>query len=298
MSDIPVGSPPAPPGRHAAPGGWYPDPLDLARERYWDGWQWSRNTRESEVPPAYRQAPGAPAARPTVRGSHAAGAAAVRQPAARSQPRRTGRRRTTAARAPASRQAATDRGRRAAGRLVVACARRADRRRCSSGRCPGCSRCPSTATCSGRSATFWNAALAAAQAGAPPPATPNFAAMMTGTDQLLVTAVTFAIGMAYHLPLLRTRGATLGLLACGLQVVPVDEGRSTARLGWSTVVVRALLWVLPGRAQPAHPHRRRRPAAALAPQASDPARPRRPHPGDQDAPGRLSRSAASPENAP
>ncbi|RYZ25411.1 MAG: DUF2510 domain-containing protein, partial [Propionibacteriaceae bacterium] len=61
MSDIPVGSPPAPPGRHAAPGGWYPDPLDLARERYWDGWQWSRTTRESEVPPAYRQAPVAPA---------------------------------------------------------------------------------------------------------------------------------------------------------------------------------------------------------------------------------------------
>ena len=45
MSDIPVGSPPTPPGRHAAPSGWYPDPVDLARERYWDGWQWSRNTR-------------------------------------------------------------------------------------------------------------------------------------------------------------------------------------------------------------------------------------------------------------
>ena len=45
MSEIPVGSPPTPPGRHAAPSGWYPDPVDLARERYWDGWQWSRNTR-------------------------------------------------------------------------------------------------------------------------------------------------------------------------------------------------------------------------------------------------------------
>ena len=31
-----------------------------------------------------------------------------------------------------------------------------------------------------------------------------------------------------------------------LKVVPLDEGRSTSRLGWSTVVVRALLWVLPG----------------------------------------------------
>ncbi|HEV2928958.1 MAG TPA: DUF2510 domain-containing protein, partial [Propionibacteriaceae bacterium] len=49
MSDIPVGSPPVPPGRHAAPGGWYADPVDPARERYWDGWQWSRNTRPREV---------------------------------------------------------------------------------------------------------------------------------------------------------------------------------------------------------------------------------------------------------
>ncbi|MET0693823.1 MAG: RDD family protein [Propionibacteriaceae bacterium] len=58
MSDIPVGSPPVPPGRHAAPGGWYPDPLDQGRERYWDGWQWSRTTREVELPQG-RQQPGA-----------------------------------------------------------------------------------------------------------------------------------------------------------------------------------------------------------------------------------------------
>jgi uncharacterized RDD family membrane protein YckC len=50
VTDIPVGSPPVPPGRHAAPGGWYPDPLDGRRERYWDGWQWSKNTRDGELP--------------------------------------------------------------------------------------------------------------------------------------------------------------------------------------------------------------------------------------------------------
>lgn len=48
--EIPVGSPPAPPGRHAAPGGWYADPVDETRERYWDGWQWSRQTREATAP--------------------------------------------------------------------------------------------------------------------------------------------------------------------------------------------------------------------------------------------------------
>src|SRR6478736_5390805 len=49
MSDIPVGSPVPPPGRHAAPGGWYPDPIDASQERYWDGWQWSRTTRPREA---------------------------------------------------------------------------------------------------------------------------------------------------------------------------------------------------------------------------------------------------------
>lgn len=52
MSDeIPVGSPPAPPGRHAAPGGWYADPAKPGQERYWDGWQWTRNVREGQAPP-------------------------------------------------------------------------------------------------------------------------------------------------------------------------------------------------------------------------------------------------------
>ncbi len=50
MSEIPIGSPPVPPGRHAAPSGWYPDPANGARERYWDGWQWSRNTRPRAHP--------------------------------------------------------------------------------------------------------------------------------------------------------------------------------------------------------------------------------------------------------
>lgn len=58
--EIPVGSPPAPPGRHAAPGGWYPDPVDTTRERYWDGWQWSRQTREAPV--TQRPAANAPTA--------------------------------------------------------------------------------------------------------------------------------------------------------------------------------------------------------------------------------------------
>ena len=228
MSDIPVGSPPAPPGRHAAPGGWYPDPLDLARERYWDGWQWSRTTRDSEVPPAYRQATVPAAATPG--GPYGPGPAVP----------------YAAGPVPGvSRQAATTADGvplagwwwRALGGLVDALA---------VGTVSLVATLPFYRDLLSAVRTFWGAAVRAAQTGSPPPATPNFALMMSGTDQLLVMLVTFAIGMAYHLPFLRVRGATLGMLACGLRVVPVDEGRATARLPWPTVLVRALLWVLPG----------------------------------------------------
>lgn len=227
MSDIPVGSPPAPPGRHAAPGGWYPDPLDVGRERYWDGWQWSRNTRESEGAPAYRQPHVAPA---TQRGPYAAGTAgpyvAGPGPAA-------------------SRQASvTADGVPLAGWWWRALAGLIDAALV--GALTLLLTLPFYRPLLVAFGAWWNQAFALAQNGGQPPPTPNFAAMITGTDQLLVVLVTFAAGMAYHLPLLRARGATLGLLACGLRVVPVDEGRSTARLTWSCVLVRALLWVLPG----------------------------------------------------
>lgn len=230
MSDIPVGSPPAPPGRHAAPGGWYPDPLDVRRERYWDGWQWSRNTRESDAPPAYRQpraAPVAPSPAPGPYGSaypnpYLAGPGPV-----------------------VSRQAvATADGVPLAGWWWRALAGLVDA--VLVGTVSGLLTLPFYRDLLGALRTFWGEAMRAAQTGGAPPATPNFAAMMSGTDQLLVVLVTFVIGAAYHVPLLRARGATLGLLACGLRVVPVDEGRSTVRLTWSCVVVRTLLWVLPG----------------------------------------------------
>ena len=226
MSDIPVGSPPAPPGRHAAPGGWYADPLDVNRERYWDGWQWSRNTRDSEVPPAYRQGP-APAPPPVPFGAGpAVPYAAGPVPGV-------------------SRQAATTAdGVPLAGWWWRALAGLVDA--LVVGTVSLVATLPFYGELVGAVRTFWSAAVRAAQTGAPPPATPNFASTISGGDQLLVILVTFALGMAYHLPFLRMRGATLGMLACGLRVVPVDEGRSTGRLPWPTVLVRALLWVLPG----------------------------------------------------
>lgn len=233
MSDIPVGSPPAPPGRHAAPGGWYPDPLDLSRERYWDGWQWARDTREGQGRPPYAQpVPATPATGPYAPGPWQGGPGSMPPGAAYGA-------------GVASRQAAaTADGVPLAGWWWRALAGFVDALLV--GTVSVLATLPFYGELLGAVRTFWDAALRAAQTGAPPPVTPNFAGMITGGDQLLVMLVTLAIGMAYHLPLLRVRGATLGLLACGLRVVPLDEGRSTARLSWSSVLVRSVLWVLPG----------------------------------------------------
>ena len=227
MSDIPVGSPPAPPGRHAAPGGWYPDPLDVHRERYWDGWQWSRNTRDSEVPPAYRQ-PVPPTTAPYP-GGYGGGPVA---PYA-----------VHPGQAPVSRQVTTADGVPLAGWWWRALAGLLDSLLV--GVVTALATLPFYSALIDAFGTFWDSTVRAAQTGAPPPQPPSFAGLMSGGDQLLVMVLTFAIGMAYHLPFLRARGATLGMLACGLRVVPLDVGRFAGRLSWSSVLVRTLLWVLP-----------------------------------------------------
>ena len=259
MSDIPVGSPPAPPGRHAAPGGWYPDPLDPTRERYWDGWQWSRTTRELEHPPlppapglpgghgpyaptgygapgqtngyGYGAGPGPQGYGPGPYGSAPQGSVPNGYPA----------------RVPGvSRQAATTAdGVPLAGWWWRALAGLIDALLV--GIVSGLLTLPFYREIVNAVGAYWGEAYRAAQAGSTtPPPTPNFAALISGADQLWVVLVTLVVGLAYHLPLLRFRGATLGMAACRLRVVPVDEGRATGRLEWSRVVVRALLWVLPG----------------------------------------------------
>jgi len=226
MSDIPVGSPPAPPGRHAAPGGWYPDPLDVSRERYWDGWQWSRNTREAEGRPVQRQTVGSPVG-PTPYGiQHAGPYGSVPAPAA-----------------PVPGPTTAD-GVPLAGWWWRALAGSIDA--LIVGLVSLLVTLPFYRPLFVAFGAWWGDAFRLAQAGGQPPPTPNFAAMITPGDQLLVTLVTLALGLAYHLPFLRVRGATPGLLACSLRVVPVDVGLFRERLSWSCVIIRTLLWVLPG----------------------------------------------------
>lgn len=88
----------------------------------------------------------------------------------------------------------------------------------------------------------------AGQRGEAPPRSPDstqLAQYLTPTDQLWAGVIAGLIGFAYYALLWRYRSATLGQMICGLRVVPVDTGQGLPRLEWSTVVVRALIWVLP-----------------------------------------------------
>lgn len=211
MSDIPVGSPPVPPGRHAAPGGWYVDPVDPAHERYWDGWQWSRNTRPRELR----------AAQPS--GAYAPGRSIVGA--------RPGEQAVTADGVPLAGwgwrvlAALVDW---VATTLVVTAATFPIYR--------------STVT---KLNELIQAVLAAQQAGTQTPAL-DLTNLYTGQQRWILMAVMIAVGLTYHVVFLRWKRASLGKLVCGLRVVPVDQGTYAGRLSWSAVAIRAAVWVVPG----------------------------------------------------
>lgn len=238
MSDIPMGSPPVPPGRHAAPGGWYPDPVDARQERYWDGWQWSRNTRSQEgaAPPpssSWSTPPGTGlsgqpyppygAGPPT--GAYGGGPAyppTVARPAL-----------LTPDGVPVAswwwRALAAVLDSLFVGVLSLLLSLPLYRK-----------------LFAGISA-YYAQVLQAARAGAgSPPAMPDFSTLVTTSDQVLIALVGLGVGMTYQVGFLRRRSATPGKIVCGLRVVPVDQGRYPGRLSWSAVVLRAAIWVVPG----------------------------------------------------
>ncbi len=203
VSDIPVGSPPVPPGRHAAPGGWYPDPVDPAQERYWDGWQWSRNTR-----PAGRRRAGR--------------AGLCRVP-------RASRGRSTASPAGISglpagdhRTGDDDRRWRTAGRVVVAGAGRRHRQR-DHFRGGQHSRLSDLANHVDQAPGLCRRRVRRTAVRRAPPAL-DIAQLLTPREQLIITALSLGVGMLYHVVFLRWKAATVGKLICGLRVVPVDRG--------------------------------------------------------------------------
>jgi uncharacterized RDD family membrane protein YckC len=259
MSDIPVGSPPVPPGRHAAPGGWYADPVDPARERYWDGWQWSRNTRPREgQPPPYAAAagttparypgagptgysgpgpsgytgpaPGTPAPGP-VPGGYGQPGYPPNYPAAPAYPGRTGPVAVTADGVPLAgwwwRVLAAVIDNIILSTVVTILA------------------VPLWMPVYEAFMAYWEAIVDAQRTGVPLPVLdPN--QLFPIRAQMLLTALTVGIGLIYHVTFLRWKGATVGKLACRLRVVPVDRGLSRPGLPWNATLIRAGIWVLPG----------------------------------------------------
>jgi len=305
VTDIPVGSPPVPPGRHAAPGGWYPDPLDSRLERYWDGWQWSRNTRESDAPAAspgphgqpVNGGPGpAPGSFPP--GSYGAGQdpqghyppnqypqgqyppnpypqnpdpqGQYPQGQYPSNPYPQGQYPPNPypqnpypqnaypqspygagqyppaypANVPGRQAVATADGVRLAGWWWRALAVVLDG--IFTSLIAAALTFPVYARLFAAMADVLRESMRAAQAGQPAPPLPASTALISTTDQLTLTLVSLAVGLAYHVIFLRLKGATPGKLICGLRVVPVDQGRFTGQLAWGSVLIRAAIWVLPG----------------------------------------------------
>jgi uncharacterized RDD family membrane protein YckC len=229
VSDIPVGSPPAPPGRHAAPSGWYPDPVNPTQERYWDGWQWSRNTRPVDQAPT-----GSPYAQPPyAQPSYAPypESPSGRPPLGHPRPR-SGSLQATAT---------------ADGVLLASWWWRAlaaiiDYLIISA--IVGIITFPIWRSLYGAWSNFLDGVLEAQRQGVPPP-TVSLTDLISGTDQLILTVATLAVAMLYHVGFLRWKSATPGKLICGLRVVPVDRGRDPGPLAWSPAIIRTSIWVLP-----------------------------------------------------
>ena len=236
VSDIPVGSPPVPPGRHAAPSGWYPDPVDPARERYWDGWQWSRNTRPRDgvfpplagtaPAPGYVPGPGTQTAQPGYPPVYPQQPA---PPPGYGQP-------------PVLSRAVTADGVPLAGWWWRVLATVIDGMITSS--VVGIIGYPLFRTLADEFRVYFESLVAAQQSGGIPPTFDPF--QVLGFQGLVILIVLDAgVRMAYQVGFLRWRSATPGKLVCGLRVVPLDQGRFAGPLSWNAIGIRAGVWVLP-----------------------------------------------------
>ena len=269
MSDIPIGTPPSPPGRHAAPGGWYPDPIDAGQERYWDGWQWSRNTRpratpglnpwgqpyDSQQPPGSSQSLGSQqpygGQRPDQQyGGQQYGAQQPSQQYGDQQPAPPG----YGPNQPAPYRAAPLGG-------SAQAAYTADGVPLSGWWWRALAVCldwlfvsilvaipafPIYQRMVGAMTAYLEEVFRATQAGQPAPPQLDPTTLLSRSDQLALLAIQIGVALLFHIAFLRWKGATPGKLICRLKVVPVDQGQSPEPLAWGSVVVRAMIWVLPG----------------------------------------------------
>jgi len=225
VNDIPIGSPPVPPGRHAAPGGWYPDPTAADRERYWDGWQWTRSTRPLEgavtAPPVGAQHPGY--------GAYGTGPGLSARPGAPTIPGQAAGS-TTQATVTADGVPLCGYGARIAAGIVdvivfylLASVLSAF--------------LPSSLR--NAADTFTQSTLDAMAAGQPITYTSAEISVI-----VWLTVFLLVLRLAYSIVFLGLWGATPGKLAARIRVIPY--GRGTARRpGWRAAIMRSLVWLVP-----------------------------------------------------
>ena len=219
-----MGSPPVPPGRHAAPGGWYPDPVDPAQERYWDGWQLSRNTRPRE-------------------GMHQPGFAPPQQPNPTPYPPAPYQ--TGYPVGPVSvggRAATTADGVPLAGWWWRVLAALLDSLFTSI--VVSALTFPIYRSMVAQLTQILRELAEAQRTGATPP-TPDINNLVSVQDQWITIAVSLAVGAVYHVLFLRWKAATPGKLICRLRVVPVDQGHHHEPLSWNVIAIRVAIWLLP-----------------------------------------------------
>jgi uncharacterized RDD family membrane protein YckC len=253
VSDIPIGTPPSPPGRHAAPGGWYPDPIDATQERYWDGWQWSRTTRPRELPTTFGQQP--LAGPPYGQVGYGQQAHSGQQPhvgqqphSAQQPPQSNGSGQPGAYRAAALGSGVqagyTEDGVPLSGWWWRALAAFLDL--IFLGILGGLLTLPFYRRMFEALATYFDQVVKAAQSGQAPPVQPDVTTLLNGTEQAAVLAIQLGLWLVYYITFVRWKSASPGQLICQLRIVPLDRGRSRERLPWATVIVRALVWSVPG----------------------------------------------------
>lgn len=254
MSDIPVGSPPAPPGRHAAPSGWYPDPVDQRRERYWDGWQWSRDTRDNpqaqpaapEGAPQYQQPYGQQGPQQYGQPYQQMPPQSYQQQPYQQQPypQQPYAQQPYQQPYPGKPVYRTSDGVPLSGWWMRALAVIIDN--ILIGVVATVATFPIWQGSIDVFTDWWRESMAAAQSGRPMPAQPQ---LLTMQQNLLVSVVASLLHIAYLTLFVRFRSATVGKLVTGLRVVPVDEGRLAfergPHIGWGPSLIRALIWVIP-----------------------------------------------------
>lgn len=254
MSDNPADSSATPP---AVPAGWYPDPSDPTRERYWEGLQWTQHTRAPEAPAAWngqpygQQAYGQQPYGQQPYGQQPYGQQQYGRPGGYPYGQQPGATQPYAWGYPAQPTGpTTEDGVPLAGwwpRLIAFLIDSV-----LLGLVTSVVTAPLLAPYS-TALTQWvddimresvqgtlSGDVASILASMPQPI-----GVMGFWPALLGVLAPMAVWFLYYLLLTRFRGATLGKMMLGLRVVPTGQGRSTERLGWGSAALRALVWVLP-----------------------------------------------------